>query len=237
MPRSFAKQHKAKVLAKIAAEETQKRAKKIAAGTVAVLATAAGLVGVNFDVVLAQFERHCEQLKALADVDKKEDFKKNIIAEYIEYLADYAQSKQQYKNPVLSRLIFWLVDINDIANAMLYAKLAIAQQQLAPGGFKRDLTTAFVETVHDWAERQFKAGNSAEPYLTEVAELCLNNTWIVSEPIVLNKLYKLLGLYADKAENHADAVKWFEHCVAVNPQKHGVKGKLEAAKEKLAQQN
>ena len=130
MARSFARENKAKALAKVAEQQAATQAKQtLASKARSVISNASGLVGQAFDVVKAQFERHCVQLQALADVSEKEAFKKTIIAEYLEYLAGYADSGEQHQNPVLSRVIFWLIDIGDIHHAMFYARLAIAQQQ------------------------------------------------------------------------------------------------------------
>ncbi len=228
--RSLAKRHKAQALAKVASME----ARAAAQAQIENPAPSVGFSGYAFEVVNAQFERHLEQLKALVDVKDKEAFKAKVLPDYLAYLESYKKSGEHYSNPVLSRVIFWLLDTNDLHNAFNYAALAIQQQQLAPKGFKRDLTTAIVETIHDWAERQYKSGLSAEPYLTDTANLCLTDTWLVSEIIVLTKLYKLKALVAEKAQDDKTALAFYEHCVRVNPEKHGVKTKLNACKARLA---
>lgn len=227
--RSLAKIHKAKALKTVAEKRNQQRAKAQILSP-----KTQGLAGLDYDIVEAQFERHCDQLSALNSIDEKVEFKKSILPDYIQFLTEYQQKGERYPNAVLSRVVFWLLDTGDIHNAFNFAKLAIEQQQIQPAGFKRTLTTAFVESIADWAERQYKADASAEPYLTECCDLCLSKTFLVDQIIVLNKLFKIAGLYAEKAGDNKKAILFYEHCVRVNPQKHGVKTRLDKLRAKNA---
>ncbi len=226
--RSLALQHKAKALAKVREIEAKQEAKAVIQKT-----EPTGFAGYSFDVVNAQFKRHVEQLKALTDIKDKVSFKQNVLPDYVAYLEDYLKKGEHYSNQVLTLIIFWLIDVNDIPNAFKFGSLAIDQQQIKPQNFKRDLTTAFVETLHDWCERQYKDGQSVEPFLTNTCNKCLSQEWLVSEIIVLNKLYKLRALVAERDNDLKTALVMYQHCVEVNPEKHGVKTKLAAVKAKL----
>lgn len=231
--RSLAKKHQAKVAAKVEADQIKAKAENAIATKTA---NAGELAGADYEIVNAQLKRHLSVLEPIDDVAERVKLKKVWLPDYVEWLNEYLAKGENYQNEVLSRICFWLIDTGDMPNAFKFCQLAIEQQQIKPEGFKRDLTTALVETIHDWCEVQFKAEQSAEPFLTDTCLLCLSGEWIVIEIVVLSKLYRLRGLVAEKANDYKTAVEMYEHCMAVNPEKHGVKTRLQAVKAKLKKQ-
>lgn len=232
--RSLALQHKAKALAKEQAAQSKRDAKAIVANKSTAEPT--GLAGLDFAVVDAHFKRDQEKVKVLDDVSEKIELKKKLLPDYVKWLEQYQVKGERYPNPVLSMVIFWLIDTDDLPNAFKFAKLAIEQQQIKPENFKRDLTTAIVEEIHGWCERQFKSENSPEPFLTDTCNLCIQGEWLVSEIIVLNKLYKLRGMVAEKTSDYETALKMYQLCVEVNPEKHGCKNRISTMQAKLKKQ-
>jgi len=188
------------------------------------------------EVALTELQNDLERLSDLEDVADKVALKKNeLLPKYLPIVQAYRDSGADYPNELLVRVVIWLIDAEDIETAVELAGFAIAQQQHMPGNFKRDLPTYVVEEITAWSERQYKAKASASPYLDDVAKLVMADFWIVNQPIVLNKLYKLLGLYAECDNQEEQALAWFEKCEEVNPDKSGVKTKIKVLKAKLNQ--
>lgn len=200
------------------------------------LPTSAGQPG-EYQVVLAAMENAKKALKDIPSIADKIDLKKKIIPEFLPFIEAYRDSGDRFSNEVLTTLVIWLLDIEDIELALDLADFAIEQHQVLPEQFKRDLPTLVTEAFFDWGETQFKAEQSAEPYLGYVLKRVESKQWPIEQIIVLNKIYKLAGLYAERAKDFACAVKYFQLCVDVNPEKHGVKKRLEFCTKNLPKQN
>ncbi|MCX2834466.1 phage terminase small subunit [Microbulbifer thermotolerans] len=212
-------QHQARARARAQAKQiTKKPAAEMAAS-----------VPENSDraVIEAALEADLHLLSERTDVAEKIALKRQLLPKYLPHVQAYRESGAHYPNPLLVYCLIWLLDVEDIEPALELAEFAIAQQQQLPARFKRDLPTWVVETVHDWAERQYKAQQSATPYLEQVVEAVQAERWIVTQPIVLNKLYKLAGLYAERNGDIDAAVHWYQLCEQVNPGKSGVKTRLQ----------
>ena len=187
------------------------------------------------NVSAQELKNDLERLSEIDEIPEKIDYKKTaLIPKYMDIVKAYRESGERHTNEMLVYLIIWLIDVELIEEAIELADFAIEQGQSMPERFKRDLPTYVAEEICTWAERQHKAGLSASPYLDHVAERLIKNVWPVGQKIVLNKVYKLMGLYAEQNTEWSQAVHWFEHCVACNPEGHGVKTKLATAK-KLAE--
>lgn len=187
------------------------------------------------NLVTIKLESDLKHLGSLADVEEKRALKKNhLIPTYMPVVNAYIESGANHPNPALVWMVIWCLDVEDTEQAIRLAKHAIEQQQSAPDRFKRDLATIATEEIAEWAERQYKLELSTTPYLEQVADLVASEKWLVDQFIVLNKLYKICAMYCDRAGEHADAVNFYEKCVAANPDGHGVKTKLTKARLALA---
>lgn len=175
-------------------------------------------------------------LRSIVDIPARIEHKRKVLVPtYLPLVTTYAESGENVPNQMLVNVVIWLLDIGDIDRALPLAMLAIEQGQAMPERFKTDLPTFVARTMCDWAEGEYKAGNSASPYLETVVNLVQSNTWPVEEIIVLTRLYKIMAWYCEKKNEHRAAVTYYEKCIAVNPEKHGVKTRLHIAN-KLAEQ-
>jgi len=185
-------------------------------------------------VINAALEQDLSALHQIKDVSQKAELKKTqLIPKWQATIDEYLESGAKHLFEPLVRFVIWLLDSDQIDKAIAYADRAIAQQMPMPSGFSRSLAAFVVETIHDWAQRQFKAGHSAEPYLSDVILRVESKAWLVIEPIILNKLYKLVGLFARQDGELQKAEYFFKKCIEVNPEKHGVKTLLAQVQEKL----
>jgi len=187
------------------------------------------------DVLMAALQQDQAALHELADVKKKIALKKEqLIPKWAPIIQHYRESGAQHPFEPLVWFAIWLVDAGQFDQGILWADYAIAQHQKIPERFKSDnLESVITRQVHDWALEQFKAGHSAEPYLTDVVQRIEANQWLVSEPTLLGMLFKLVAMFAQKENQDEKAESYFLKCVAANPEKHGVKGVLTKLQTKM----
>lgn len=232
---SLAKRHQAECKARIAAAQLNAQAAAIAEGQSA--------ANVNFipdqnapaEVLQAALAQDLAALHLLTDVKKKIALKKEqLIPKWEPFIQQYHDSGAQHPFEPLVWFSIWCVDAGEFEDGIRWADHAIAQNQKLPERFKStNLEAVITRQIHDWALEQFKAGHSAEPYLTQVVERIEANQWLVSEPALLGMLFKLVALYAEKEKQDEKAESYFLKCVAANPEKHGVKGALHRVQKNL----
>ena len=187
------------------------------------------------NVIEAALHQDLQTLKQHTDVAKRIDIKKtHLIPKWIPIMEQYRDSGQHAPFEALVWFVIWLLDADQIDKCIEWSDLAIAQQQKLPAHFtSSSLDTFIAEGIHDWAQRQFKNGHSAEPFLGQVLERVESRQWLVTEPIALNKIYKLVAQFADANNEPEKAEAFYLKCVAVNPDKHGVKGALTTLQKKM----
>ena len=186
------------------------------------------------EVVEHVLQKDLDTLKKFDEIEEKIEYKKNVlIPRYLPKIEAYIESGDSYDFPLLVYMAMWLIDAESIEKGLAIASVAIDQEQSLPEYFNRDLPTFVAEEICKWAKKQYADDASASPYIDEVAAKLVDNEWEVENIVVLNSIYKLMGEYADRGKEFGDAVFWYEKCVEVNPEKHGVKGKLQKAKENL----
>lgn len=176
-------------------------------------------------VIDAALQADLSLLSERTDVKEKIALKRQLLPKYLPYVQAYRAAGEHYPNPLLVYCLVWLLDVEDIEAALDLAHFAIEQQQHLPERFNRDLPTFVAETVHDWAERQYKAQQSASPYLDQVLESVYSDRWPIGNIIVRGKLFKLAGLFADRNGDIKAAMNWYERALEAN-EKAGVKTRL-----------
>lgn len=234
---SLAKAHKAACLAALAATSIAEQSAAEYSGAAANSNTTIIIpaTGHPQDVLMAALQQDQSALHLLTDVKKKIALKKEqLIPKWAPIIEHYRESGAQHPFEPLVWFAIWLVDAGQIEQGITWADYAIAQHQKMPERFKSaNLESVITRQVHDWALDQFKAGHSAEPYLTQVVERIESNQWLVSEPALLGMLFKLVALYAEKEKQDEKAESYFLKAVAANPEKHGVKGALHRVQKNL----
>lgn len=185
-----------------------------------------------YSLALTALEQDKKQLKG-KPLAEKEAYKREAVPRYMEYLTAYIESGSRYYNEVLVTLGLWLIDIQNVERGIELLDYAIAQQQPAPKNFTRTLDEIVAEQVADWGTAQNKLNQSASPYLEIVAEKVHSKSYQVSNIVIESKLFRQAAINAMLTDDLELAVKWYERCIAANPEKHGVKTKYEQVKARL----
>lgn len=154
-----------------------------------------------------------------------------LLPRYLPHAEAYMASEEEYANPVLVWVMIWLLDAGRIEQALPLAMLAINQGQVMPNDFKRELPVWVADEIRNWAENQFKAGHSPEPYFSDMFKALET----INVPHVVTMKYnKLAGKLAYDQERYEDAVKYLTAANELGTSSHPaqVETLLEKAKKK-----
>lgn len=111
----------------------------------------------------------------------------------------YLEGESIYDNPVFAWYVVWLFDAGDLDEALRLADVAIEQQQPTPDNIKSRFPVFVADTVMAWAESTAAAGESVEPYFSQVFEKVANH-WRLHEEITA-KWFKFAGLMLLRDDN------------------------------------
>jgi|SRR5690554_2412226 len=182
--------------------------------------------------VIDSLGRDIARLKNIGSVAEKLVLKRELLPQYTPIADGYLESGANYQNHLLFYCGLWSLDVGDLEAAFKYFDNAVAQQQATPDNFNRDMPTIAAELIAEWAEREYKAGRSASPYIDRVCERVSGGQWVVSTTIVTGKVYKVAGLLAERDGELEIALEFFENAQAAND-KAGCKTRIDKIKKQL----
>ncbi len=179
------------------------------------------------DVDLARLS----EIKSLAG---KTELKRNeLLGKYQPYIQRYCESGLVFPNRVLVQVMVWLFDTAQFDDGLELAEIAIAQGQLMPERFKRDIQTFVADAVCEWAYDEYSAERSPEPYLSDLL-VRVDGDWRLPEQIPA-KYHKLIGIRALEAEEFETALHHLERARELYP-KVGVDVRIDKCRKALAKQ-
>lgn len=120
----------------------------------------------------------------------------------------YLEGSNVYENPVFAWFVVWTFDAGYLDEGLRLADIAIAQQQPTPENIKSRFPVFVADTVMTWAEATAAAGESIEPYFSQVFEKVTQH-WRLHEEITA-KWFKFAGqmlLRDDNGQPRATAVE------------------------------
>ena len=181
-------------------------------------------------LMISALAEDCARLSDINSMEAKQRLKcEELLPKYLEYVQRYRESGLNHPNAVLMQVLVWLFDTEQFEPALELADFAMEQKQVMPERFRRDIPTFIADTVMDWADAEYKAGRSPEPYLSQLLPRVVE--WQLFEKIPA-RYHKLLGLIAFDQEEWALAITHFEQATALFPG-IGVKTKQDDATKAL----
>lgn len=148
-------------------------------------------------------------LQALPTIADRVAYKRDeLLPRWKPTVDAYLEGGNVYENPVFAWFIVWTFDAGDLEEALRLADIAIEQQQPTPDNIKSRFPVFVADTVMAWAESAAAAGESIEPYFSEVLEKVTQH-WRLHEEITA-KWYKFAGLMLlrdDSGQPRATAVE------------------------------
>jgi len=181
---------------------------------------------------LAEDCARLSDLNAIADRQRLK--REELLPKYMDYVQRYRESGLNHPNPVLMQALVWMFDTEQFDQALDLADFAMQQGQAMPERFRRDIPTFVADTVIDWADAEFKAKRSPEPYLSTLLPR-VDGEWQLFERIPA-RYHKLLGIIATEQEQWEKAIAHFERATALYPE-IGVKTRLDDASKALRRLN
>ncbi|GFM72983.1 hypothetical protein PSCICL_39750 [Pseudomonas cichorii] len=214
----------------------------------AVAAFATAKVPYSADTALASKANASKQLKLMEDAlavdlerisginshEQRQLLKRNeLLPKYMDYVQRYRASGLNFQNSVLAYVLIWLFDTEQFEEGLELASFAMSQDQQLPARFNRDIPTFVADELIEWAEAEYKAGRSPEPYVSNMLPL-VDGQWKLFERIPA-RYHKLLGMVAIDREEWANAIASFERAEALYD-RIGVGGRLTACRKELAKE-
>ena len=115
--------------------------------------------------------------------------------------------------------------------ALELADFAMSQGQALPERFNRDIPTFVADELIEWAEAEYKAGRSPEPYVSDLLPR-VDGEWSLFERIPA-RYHKQLGVLAMDRKDWASAIVHFERAESLY-ESIGVGTRLAGSRKALA---
>ena len=157
-----------------------------------------------------------------------------LLPRYEEYVQQYRDSGLSFPNSVLVYVLIWLFDTAQFEKGMELADFAMSQGQALPERFNRDIPTFVADEVIEWAEAEYKAKRSPEPYVSNLLPR-VDGEWALFERIPA-RYHKQLGILAMDQKEWEKAIPHFERAeqlyegIGVGTRLAGCRKALEKAK-------
>lgn len=126
-----------------------------------------------------------------------------LLPKWLPQVRRYLDAGEVYPYPPLVWCAIWLFDVDDFDAGIDYALKVIEQQQPMPENFASSMGAFVADTVREWAEREYAAGRSVEPYFSRVFQL-VTESWQLHEEITA-KYYKLAAQLALRGDDGLQA--------------------------------
>ena len=175
-----------------------------------------------------------ERISSIDNHELRRQLKRDeLLPKYLAYVQRYRDSELSFPNPVMMQVLVWLFDTAQFGAGLELANFAMSQEQELPERFKRNVQTFVADEVIDWAESEYKAKRSPEPYLSDLLPL-VDGEWKLFERIPA-RYHKQIGILALDQRDFAKAITHFERAEALY-EGIGVGTRLDGARKALAKE-
>lgn len=175
-----------------------------------------------------------ERISSIDNHELRRQLKRDeLLPKYLAYVQRYRDSELSFPNPVMMQVLVWLFDTAQFGAGLELANFALSQGQELPERFKRNVQTFVADEVIDWAESEYKAKRSPEPYLSDLLPL-VDGEWKLFERIPA-RYHKQIGILALDQRDFAKAITHFERAEALY-EGIGVGTRLDGARKALAKE-
>lgn len=185
-------------------------AEVIGTGAVVLGTMSTGLVGAQQLATMLEnsLTEDLRILHELTSIERKVEHKRDVLLpKYREYMPQLMEAGQPH--PLIGNYLVWCLDAGCIEEALTFADWCMLHNQPMPERFRASVPLFCASQVLQWAEREYNAGRSFEPYLTETLARIEGTIpdlprWDVDDATCAG-FHRLLGLQAEKDDRLADA--------------------------------
>lgn len=183
----------------------------------------------EYEKMLRLLARHRKDLKQIQSTERKADFKKKILQDYLPWIEGALSAGNGKQDNVLMTWCVWAIDCREYHLALNIAEYAVFHDLQLPDPFTRTLGTLIAEEFADQAKAA-QAGN--QPFEVSYLEQANRITTDCDMPDESRaRLLRELGLLlTDK--NPEQALAYLERALSLN-QSIGVKGDIKKLRKQL----
>lgn len=181
----------------------------------------------QYELHLAQLAEHRRSLKSIKSVERKIDFKRQVLPEYTAYVDGVLAGDSGAPDDVLTTVMVWRIDTGDIDGALVIADYVLRHNLPLPDQYKRDAACVIAEEIaeHALLELAHDGGADAAVLVDQITRTCYLVAHCDMPDEVAAKLNKALG-YALRDSNPKAAREALDRALQLNP-KCGVKRDIE----------
>ncbi|WP_019604557.1 phage terminase small subunit [Teredinibacter turnerae] len=183
--------------------------------------------GDAYQLHLAALTEARQRLKDIQGIERKIEFKKNVLPEFMPYLQGVLESGQGAQDQVVATLMVWCLDIGDIETGIALARYMLEHNMASGDQYSRSTAALLVEETTDPLLRngltlRWKNGeiiNMADANASHLAQLhtieALTREHDMHDQIRA-KLFKAIGCYLALSKQYAQAITAFERAVKLD---------------------
>ena len=163
-----------------------------ASQTAASAAPGESLAGASrYELMLAKLATDRRRLKSFQSIERKVDVKREVLPEYVDYVAGALEGGRGAQDDVLVTVMVWRIDVGDYAGALEIAVYALQHGLTLPDQYDRTLATVIAEEFAESALIALKVdGKFDVDQLQKVADM--TESYDMPDQ-ARAKLYKTLG--------------------------------------------
>lgn len=184
----------------------------------------------EYEKMLRILTRHKKDLKQIQSTERKADFKKKILPDYLPWIEGALSAGNGKQDNVLMTWCVWAIDCKEYHLALNIAEYAVFHDLQLPDPFTRTLGTLIAEEFADQAKTAQAANQPFEVSYLEQANHITDDCDMPDESRA--RLLRELGLLT-APKNPEKALEYLEKALGLD-QKVGVKGDIKKLRKQLS---
>lgn len=184
----------------------------------------------EYEKMLRILARHRKDLKQIQSTERKADFKKKILPDYLPWIEGALSAGNGKQDNVLMTWCVWAIDCKEYHLALNIAEYAVFHDLQLPDPFTRTLGTLIAEELSNQAKTAQAANQPFEVSYLEQANHITADCDMPDESRA--RLLRELGLLT-APKNPEKALEYLEKALGLD-QKVGVKGDIKKLRKKLS---
>nr|DAD65897.1 MAG TPA: small terminase subunit [Siphoviridae sp. ctDEW4] len=184
----------------------------------------------EYEKMLRILTRHKKDLKQIQSTERKADFKKKILPDYLPWIEGALSAGNGKQDNVLMTWCVWAIDCKEYHLALNIAEYAVFHDLQLPDPFTRTLGTLIAEEFADQAKTAQAANQPFEVSYLEQANHITADCDMPDESRA--RLLRELGLLT-APKNPEKALEYLEKALGLD-QKVGVKGDIKKLRKQLS---
>lgn len=191
------------------------------------------ITGTAQEHMLAQMGEHKRSLHDIQSVERKIEFKREILPDYEAYIDGVLAADTGEQDPVLATIMVWRLDVGDFAGGITMADYVLKHGLDMPDQYSRTAPTLIAEEVAEgFLKPQVGEEPALRPTLEQLLHIADKTEQADMHDQVRAKLEKAIGYALRDAEQPESALAHLERALQLNA-RVGVKKDIEVLKREI----